>query len=491
MVAQVPIKYTQLFINNEFVNSVSGKTFPTFNPATEEVIAQVQEGDSADIDLAVAAARKAFKVGSEWRSMDASKRGVLLHKLAQLMRRDIDQLAKLESLNNGKPYASAVGDIEASIGCLEHYAGWSDKIFGKTIPVDGSFFTYTRHEAIGVCGQIIPWNYPIMMLAWKFGPALACGNTIVLKPAEQTPLTALHIAALTKEAGFPTGVVNVITGYGSTAGAALSLHMDVNKIAFTGSTITGRKIQEASAKSNLKRISLELGGKSPLIIFDADDETLDKAAETNAAGIFENQGQSCCAPSRVFVHEAVYEKFLAKMKALAEARVCGDPFAAETTNGPLISELQYNKVLAYVQKGKDEGARCITGGEKLPMKGYFLRPTIFADCTDDMTIAKEEIFGPVLSVFKFSDINDALKRANATSYGLAAGIFCNDINKVFPLVNALEAGSVWVNCFDIVNTQAPFGGFKQSGIGRELGEYGLHEYTEVKTVTISIASKSS
>jgi len=267
--------------------------------------------------------------------------------------------------------------------------------------------------------------------------------------------------------------------------------MDIDKIAFTGSTTTGRKIQEASAKSNLKRVSLELGGKSPLIIFEADDQTLQKAANVNAGGIFDNQGQSCCAPSRVFVHESVYDKYLDEIKSLAEARICGDPFHEETTNGPLISEAQYNKVLDYIKKGKEEGARCITGGEKLPMKGYFLRPTIFADCTDNMTIAKEEIFGPVLSVFKFKDLNEAIRRANATTYGLAAGIFCNDINKVFPLVNALEAGSVLVNCYDILTNQAPFGGFKQSGFGRELGEYGLHEYTEVKTVTISVDQKST
>jgi len=491
MVAQVPIKYTQLFINNEFVNSVSGKTFPTYNPATEEVIAQVQEADSADVDLAVAAARKAFEIGSEWRSMDASARGKLMHKLADLMKRDIEELASLESLNNGKPVTFATSDIEASIACLEHYAGWSDKIFGQTIPVDGNFFTYTKHEPVGVCGQIIPWNYPILMLAWKFGPALACGNTIVLKPAEQTPLTALTIAALAKEAGFPAGVINVLPGYGATAGNAITLHMDINKVAFTGSTVTGRKVQEASAKSNLKRISLELGGKSPLIILDADNEMLEKAAASNAAAIFDNQGQSCCAPSRVFVQEDVYDKYLEKVKALAESRVCGDPFKAETTNGPLISELQYKKVLAYCEKGKAEGARCLTGGEKMAGKGYFIRPTVFADCNDDMTIAKEEIFGPVLSVFKFKDIKEAIRRANATSYGLAAGIFCNDINKVFPIVSALEAGTVWVNCFDVVSNQSPFGGYKQSGFGREMGEYGLHEYTEVKNVTIAIPSKSS
>lgn len=486
MAEKIEIKYTQIFINNEFVNSVSGKTFPTYNPATEELIVNVQEGDEADVNLAVAAARKAFEIGSEWRLMDPSARGKLIHSLADLIRRDMEYLAKLESLDNGKPYFDSLGDIDFSIKCLEYYAGWTDKIFGKTIPVDGPYFTYTRHEPIGVCGQIIPWNYPILMLAWKFGPALACGNTIVLKPAEQTPLTALAIAALAKEAGFPPGVINVVPGYGSAAGSAISHHMDINKVAFTGSTVVGRKIQEASAKSNLKRVSLELGGKSPFIIFELDDEGLQRAAQETANSIFGNQGQSCCASSRIFVHENVHEKFLEKLKAIADSKVVGDPFSEETTNGALISELQFNKVLGYIQSGKDEGARCVTGGERVGNKGYFVRPTIFADVKDEMTIAKEEIFGPVVSVFKFNEINEAIRRANATAYGLAAGIFCNDINKVMNVAHSIEAGSVWVNCYEVVQNAAPFGGFKQSGFGRELGEYGLHEYTEVKNVTIRL-----
>ena len=489
MADKVEIKYTQLFINNEFVNAKSGRTFATINPATEEVITQVQEAGPEDVDLAVAAARKAFAYDSEWRQMDASARGQLLLKLCGLMKRDIEYLAALEALDNGKPYNDAIGDIEFSIKCIEYYAGWTDKIFGKTIPVDGPFFTYTRHEPIGVCGQIIPWNYPILMLAWKWGPSLACGNTVVLKPAEQTPLTALAVAALTKEAGFPAGVINVVPGFGHTAGHHLAHHMDVNKIAFTGSTVVGRKIQEASAKSNLKRVSLELGGKSPFIIFDVDDEGLQRAAEETAGSIFGNQGQSCCASSRVFVHESVHDKYVAKLKELADSKVVGDPFGEETTNGALISELQFNKVLDYIKSGKEEGATVATGGVRVGNKGYFVKPTVFTNCSDNMKIAKEEIFGPVVTVFKFSDMKEALTRANATSYGLAAGIFCNDINKVLPLAHALEAGSVWVNCYEVVTNQAPFGGYKQSGIGRELGEYGLHEYTEVKNVTIRMPTK--
>ncbi len=371
-------------------------------------------------------------------------------------------------MNNGQPLWESLLGLDASIKCLEYYGGWSDKVFGQTIPIDGPFFSYTRREAIGVCGQIIPWNYPILMLAWKWGPALACGNTVVMKPAEQTPLTALAIAALAKEAGFPAGVINVIPGLGPIAGHHLAHHMDVNKIAFTGSTVVGRKIQEASAKSNLKRVSLELGGKSPFIIFDVDDKQLQKAAEDTASSIFANQGQSCCASSRVFVHESVHDAYVEKLRKIADSKVVGDPFGANTTNGALISDLQFRKVLDYIESGKAEGAKVVAGGERVGNKGYFVRPTIFTECRDEMKIAKEEIFGPVVSVFKFTELKEALERANATHYGLAAGIFCNDINKILPLAHALEAGSVWVNCYEIVANQSPFGGFKQSGIGREL-----------------------
>lgn len=413
---------------------------------------------------------------------------------------------QLETYNNGKPFKDSVSDIEYSAKVLEYYAGWADKVTGQTIPVDGPYFTYTRHEPIGVCGQIIPWNYPISLLTWKIGPALACGNTIVVKPAEQTPLSALYIASLIKEAGFPAGVVNVIPGYGPVAGHHLAMHLDVNKISFTGSTLTGRKIQEASAKSNLKRVSLELGGKSPFIIFDVDDETLQRAAEETSSAIFGNQGQSCVASSRVFVHEDAYERFLEKLKLVAEKRTVGDPFDENTTNGALISKVQFERVLDYIKSGKEQGARLITGGETVGNKGYFIKPTIFADCTDDMKIAHEEIFGPVVSVFKFKDFQEAIRRSNGSTYGLAAGVFANDINKVLKVANALEAGTVWVNCYDSVPVQAPFGGFKQSGFGRELyikfffnlilnnllkffykrGSYALKEYTEVKNVTIRI-----
>lgn len=483
MKSTIKIEHTQLFINNEFVDSKSGKTFPTCNPATEEVIAQVQEANEADVDLAVDAACDAFKSGSEWRSMDASARGLLINKFAQLMRRDLNKLAELESLNNGKPYGDSIADIDSSIKCFEYYAGWCDKICGKTIPVDGSFFTYTKHEPIGVCGMIIPWNYPIQTLSWKFAPALACGNTVVLKPAEQTPLTALAVAALFKEAGFPPGVINIVPGYGQT-GSYISSHLKVNKISFTGSTIVGRKIQEASAKSNLKRVTLELGGKSPLIVFK--DADVEKAANECATSIFSNQGQVCSGASRAFVHEDVHDEFVACMKKVAEARVVGDPFDEKSEIGAVISKLQLDKILNYIKLGKEQGAVCVSGGEKIDGKGYFMQPTIFTGVTDNMTIAREEIFGPVISVLKFKDTDEVIRRANDTPYGLAAGVFTKDINIIMKVTSALQAGTVWVNCYDLVHNSAPFGGYKQSGFGKELGEYGLHEYTEVKNVTIRL-----
>lgn len=479
----IKIEYTQLFINNEFVNAKSGKKFSTYNPATEEIIAEVHEACEEDVDLAVNAACKAFDRNSEWRSLDATARGEMIYKFAQLLRRDINKLAALETYNNGKPLADSIADIDSSIKCYEYYAGWCDKISGKTIPVEGPFFTFTRHEPVGVCGMIIPWNYPINMMAWKFAPALACGNTVVLKPAESTPLTALACAALFKEAGFPAGVVNIVPGYGQT-GALLSSHLKVNKIAFTGSTVTGRKIQEASAKSNLKRVTLELGGKSPLIVFK--DADIKKAANECATSIFSNQGQVCSGASRAFVHEDVHDKFVEEIIKIAESKVVGDPFDEQSEMGAVINKIQFNKILNYIKVGKDEGAKLVTGGERIGDKGYFVKPTVFTEVKDEMTISREEIFGPVLSVFKFKETDEVIERANSTSYGLAAGVFSNDMKLILKVTSALQAGTVWVNCYDLVHNSAPFGGFKQSGFGRELGEYGLHEYCEVKNVTIRL-----
>src|SRR5918912_2328993 len=386
------VKDQPLFIGGKWVDSVSGKTFPTLNPATGETICQVAEGDKADIDLAVKAARKAFEEGP-WPRMSASERGRLLHRLADLIEEHREELAGLESLDNGKPYRDSYHiDLPMTIKCYRYYAGWADKNHGKTIPVEGNYFCYTRHEPVGVVGQIIPWNFPLLMQAWKWGPALACGNTIVLKPAEQTPLTALRVAQLAQEVGFPDGVINVVPGYGPTAGAALASHMDVDKVAFTGETTTGKLVMTAAAQSNLKRVSLELGGKSPNIVFaDAD---MDAATEGAYFGLFFNQGQCCCAGSRLFVEEKVHDTLVEKLVKKAKTQKVGDPFDPETTQGPQVSQEQFDKILGYINAGKQEGARLLTGGQRHGDRGYFIQPTVFDNVTDHMKIAKEEIFGP-------------------------------------------------------------------------------------------------
>ncbi|XP_051170769.1 aldehyde dehydrogenase 1A1-like [Leptopilina boulardi] len=478
------IKYTKLFINNEFVDSVSGKKFPTINPVNEKVITEVSEGDKADVDLAVAAAKKAFSRGSEWRKMDASERGKLMNKLADLIERDANYLANIETLDCGKTFTSALGDISGSVATIRYYAGWCDKIHGSTIPVDGNNFAMTRKEPVGIVGQIIPWNYPIAMASWKLGPALCTGCTIILKPAEQTPLSALYLASLIKEAGFPPGVVNVIPGYGPTAGAAISEHNDVNKIAFTGSTDVGHIIMAASAKSNLKRVSLELGGKSPLVIFD--DADLDEAAEIAYNALFDNHGQSCCAGSRTFVQSKVYDEFVKRAKQLAQKRKVGDPFKSDTDQGPQIDRDMFDKVMGLIKSGMEENAKVETGGKRVGNVGFFIEPTIFSNVTDNMRIAKEEIFGPVQSILKFETIEEVIERANQTKYGLAAGVITKDINKALMFAQSVEAGSVWINCYDAITPQTPFGGYKLSGIGRELGEEGLKQYLEVKTINIKM-----
>jgi aldehyde dehydrogenase (NAD+) len=484
-VKQPKVKDRPLFIGGKWLDSVSGKTFPTLNPATGETICQVAEGDKADIDLAVKAARKAFDEDGPWKRMNASDRGRLLNKLADLIEENQEELAALESLDNGKPINDAkAADLPLTIKCYRYYAGWADKNHGKTIPVEGNYFCYTRHEPVGVVGQIIPWNFPLLMQAWKWGPALAMGCTLVLKPAEQTPLTALRVAELAQEAGFPDGVINVIPGYGPTAGAALSSHKDVDKIAFTGEYTTGQLVMEAAAKSNLKRVSLELGGKSPNVVFaDAD---LDAAVEGAYFGLFFNQGQCCCAGSRLFVEEKVHDQFVDKVLKKAKSRKVGDPFDLETEQGPQVSQEQFDKVMGYIEAGKKEGARMLVGGNRVGKRGYFIEPTVFCDVKDDMKIAREEIFGPVMNVLKFKDINEVLKRGNQTFYGLAAAVWTRDISKAHQLANGLQAGTVWINCYDVFDAAAPFGGFKMSGIGRELGEYALSLYTEVKTVYVNL-----
>jgi len=479
------VKDQPLFIGGKWQDSVSGKTFETANPATGESICQVAEGDKADVDLAVKAARKAFTDGP-WPKMNASERGRLLHKLADLVEQNQEELAALESLDNGKPYRDAIGaDLPLTIKCYRYYAGWADKIHGKTIPVEGPYFCYTRHEPLGVVGQIIPWNFPLLMQAWKWGPALATGCTIVLKPAEQTPLTALRVAQLAQEAGVPDGVINVVPGYGPTAGAAVSSHMDIDKVAFTGEYTTGQIVMEAAAKSNLKRVSLELGGKSPNVVFaDAD---LDAAVEGAYFGLFFNQGQCCCAGSRLFVEEKVHDQFVEKVLKKARSQKVGDPFDPETTQGPQVSQEQFNRVMGFIESGKKEGAKLLIGGNRCGSKGYFIEPTVFDNVTDNMKIAKEEIFGPVMNILKFKDVNEVIQRGNQTCFGLAAAVWTRDIAKAHRLANGLRAGTVWINCYDVFDAAAPFGGFKMSGFGRELGEYALELYTEVKTVYVNLA----
>jgi len=473
----------QMLIGGKWVDSASGKTFTTVNPATGKVICEVAEGDKADIDAAVKAARAAMN--GAWGRMNASGRGRLLNKLADAIEAHKEELAALESLDNGKPIGESMhADLPLVLQCYRYYAGWADKNHGSTIPVDGNYFCYTRHEPVGVVGQIIPWNFPMLMQAWKWGPALACGNAVVLKPAEQTPLTALRVAKLAQEVGFPDGVINVVPGYGPTAGAALASHMDVDKIAFTGETTTGKIVMTAAAQSNLKRVSLELGGKSPNIVFaDAD---LDAAVAGAYVGLFLNQGQCCVAGSRLFVEERVYDEFVHKMTAKAKGRRLGDPFDPSTEQGPQISEEQRQRVMGYVESGKKDGAKLLTGGGRGPAEGYFVEPTVFGDVTDDMTIAKEEIFGPVMSILKFKDVDEVIDRGNRTLYGLAAAVWTQDVKKALRLSHALKAGTVWVNCYDVFDAAAPFGGFKMSGIGRELGQYALQLYTEVKTVTMAV-----
>ena len=476
----IPVLATKLLINNRWVASESGKTFPTINPSTGEEICQVAEADAADVDRAVAAARAALEEGP-WAKMKASERGRLLYRLADLIEKNAEELARIESLDNGKPFSIAKAvDVPKTIACYRYFAGWADKVHGKTIPIDGEFLCYTKHEPMGVVGQIIPWNFPMLMQAWKLAPALATGNTVVMKPAEQTPLSALRIGELIVEAGFPEGVVNLLPGYGPTAGAAIAGHMDVDKVAFTGSTEVGHLIMEAAAKSNLKPVTLELGGKSPNIIFD--DVDLDEAVEGAHMGLFSNQGQSCCAGSRVFVEETIYDQFVERSVARARKRRVGDPFDPSTDQGPLVDYFQFERVMGYIESGSRDGATLACGGGRVGDRGYFVQPTVFADVEDRMRIAREEIFGPVMSIIPFKSLEEVVSRANQTKYGLAAAVWTRDIKKALAVSNGVRAGTVWINCYNVMDTRSPFGGFKQSGIGRELGEYGLQQYTQVKSV---------
>jgi len=487
--APVPVAAlkTQLFINNEFVNAKAGKTFDSVNPATEEKICAVQEAGAEDVDAAVVAAKAAFKT---WKKATGSTKRDLLLKLAELIERDRGLLADLESLDNGKPTHTAYGvDLGFVIECFKYYAGWADKIGGKVIKPtqSSSTFCFTWHEPVGVVGAIIPWNFPLLMAAWKLGPALAMGCTIVLKLSEKTPLSGLHLASLIKEAGFPPGVVNVLNGFGPTTGEAMARHPGIAKVAFTGSSAVGHKIVEAAGATNLKKVTLELGGKSPMII--CKDADLDQAAVACHIGLFINMGQCCCASSRIFVHEDVHAAFLAKITAMAsKLRTRGDTTSETNTGleicdlGPQVDKIQFDKVLGYIESGKAEGAKVALGGGRDGTKGYYVQPTVFTDVTDDMKIAKEEIFGPVMQLMKFKTLDEAIERANNTHYGLAAGICTRDTGTALAAASELDAGTVWINCYDDFDMAAPFGGFKQSGWGREKGEYALENFTETKCI---------
>ncbi len=473
-----------MLIDNKWCSAASGETFEVIDPSTEELLAKVASGDSGDVDAAVRAARRAFD-SSEWSRMSARERGRCLYRLAGLVDKHREELAELETRNNGKPISETRGaDLPLVIDCLEYYAGLADKIEGDVIPVSGPFLNYVLREPVGVVGQIIPWNFPLLMAAWKLGPALATGCTVVLKPAEQTPLSALRLGELIVEAGFPPGVVNIVPGFGETAGQAVAMHPDIDKVAFTGSTVVGKLIMEYAARSNLKKVSLELGGKAPNIVFaDAD---VDAAVDGAVRGIFFNQGEVCCAGSRLFLEKPVHDEFLEKFKTRAEALVVGNPLDPKTQMGAQVSKEQFDRILGYVETGKREGGRLVTGGKPAASKGYFMKPTIFADVSNDMTIAREEIFGPVVATLPFEGLEDAITQANSTIYGLSAGIWTRDIGKAHRLAKEVRAGTVWVNCFNHFDAGSPFGGFKQSGIGREMGKYAVELYTQVKSVWIPL-----
>ncbi|KAG2504210.1 hypothetical protein JM18_009236 [Phytophthora kernoviae] len=453
--SNVNVKQTNLLINGEFVPSSSGRTFETFNPATEEKIADVSEAVNKDINAAVQAARDAFE--GPWRTMSAENRGRLLYKLADLIEENIDELAALEALDNGKPFEVAKeNDLKLVLKTIRYYAGWPDKIHGSVIPVSGPYLCYTKAEPVG--------------------------NTIVLKPAEQTPLSALRVGELIVEAGFPKGVVNIVPGVGANAGRHLAQHPGVDKVAFTGSTEVGYQIMRTSHVSNLKRVTLELGGKSANIILD--DADIDLAIKQSQLGLFMNQGQCCISGTRVFVQEGIYDEFVKRSAEAANARVVGDPFDVKTDQGSQIDEAQFKKVLGYVEKGKEEGAKLVAGGARHGEKGWFIQPTVFADVTDEMTIAREEIFGPVMSILKFKTIDEVIARANDSEYGLGGGVVTSNIDNAIKISNGIRTGTVYVNCYDVFDSNTPFGGFKDSGVGRENGELGLRNYLEHKTVII-------
>jgi acyl-CoA reductase-like NAD-dependent aldehyde dehydrogenase len=477
----------QLLIGGEWHDASDGATMPVINPATEETIAEVASASCTDVDAVVAAARAAF--GGPWGQMPARERGRLIWKLAERMQERIDELSRLETLHNGKPITESRHiEVPMAIECLQYFAGWADKIQGDTIPVKSPALVYSRREPLGVVAAIVPWNFPLLLAMWKVAPALATGNTVILKPASQTPLTALLLGEMALEVGLPPGVLNVITGSGSTAGQALVEHPGIDKIAFTGDTSTGKHIMRSAAET-LKHITLELGGKSPNIVFaDAD---LDAALRGATVGIFYGKGEVCAAGSRLLVDRSIKDAFLDKVAARTKKMVAGDPLDPKTRLGAISSKGQLERVLRYVEIAKQEGATLVAGGSRTDIgtgKGYFMQPTVFADVTPEMTIAREEIFGPVLAAIEFGDVDEAIARANGSMYGLAAGIWTRDIRKAHYVASKLQAGTVWVNTYNVYDTAAPFGGYKQSGFGREMGQHALDYYTQRKTVWIDLSS---
>jgi aldehyde dehydrogenase (NAD+) len=458
------------------------------NPATGELLATVPDATQADVDRAVAAARESFEKKT-WRGMDPSKREKILWDLSALLLKHKDELARLESNENGKTLREAMGaDVEPAIDAFRYYAGWVRKIYGETIPVDGAFLNYTMREPVGVVAAIVPWNYPLQIAVWKVAPALAAGCSVVLKPSELTPLTALRLAELALEAGIPEGVLNVVTGYGHTAGEALARHMDVDKLSFTGSVRTARALLKASAESNLKRISLELGGKNPNIIFP--DCDMDAALRSALWGIFANKGEVCSAGSRLLLHEDIHDKFLDALVEKANAFKLGNPLDSSTQMGSQISQTQMDRILGYIESGKAEGAKLLCGGERDVTdgkhKGFYIKPTIFSGVRPEMKIAQEEIFGPVLAAIKFSTQEEAVEIANGTIYGLVSAVWTRDIQLAHRMAAAIKAGSVWINTYNGFDTASPFGGYKQSGFGRDLGQYALDQYTNVKSVWVAL-----
>ncbi|KAK9770775.1 hypothetical protein SCAR479_12566 [Seiridium cardinale] len=481
---------TGLFIGGKWVKSSTGKVVTSVDPSTEKTIVAVQAGSDQDVNDAVAAARKALK-DSSWRDLPGTERGHLLHRLAELVDEHKETLATIETWDNGKPFSVALGEDMAEVaGTLRYYAGFADKIFGQVIETTPDKLAYTIREPVGVCGQIIPWNYPLAMAAWKLGPALACGNTVVLKPAEQTPLSILYFANLITQAGFPPGVVNIINGFGAEAGKALAGHMDVDKIAFTGSTATAKDIMKMAA-NNLKNITLETGGKSPLVVFD--DAELENAVEWAHIGIMSNQGQICTATSRILVQDGIYDRFLEAFKRqIQELSVVGNPFDSNTFQGPQVSKGQLDRIKDFVRVGKEEGARLEVGGQPqvdAGGKGYFIQPTVFTGVKPQMKIFQDEVFGPFVTITKFGSEEEAIDLCNGTQYGLGSAVFTTNLTKAHRVARRIEAGMVWINSSNDSDWRIPFGGVKQSGIGRELGEAGLEAYSTVKAIHVNMKSK--